>query len=77
MAYVNLNIPEQLLTKATNLAKAFKVNRSVYLRNAIDDYVKKTERELLARQLKSASGKCRDESLAVCREFENIDEVPG
>ena len=76
MSYINLNIPEHLLRKATNLAKAFKVNRSVYLRNAIDDYVKRTERELLAKQLKSASAKCRDESLAVCQEFENIDQVP-
>lgn len=77
MPYINLNIPDHLLTKATELAKAFNVNRSVYLRKAIDEYVKKTERELLARRVKRASEKCREESLAVCREFENIDKIPG
>ncbi len=76
MAYLNLNIPETQLTKATDLAKALKINRSVFVRDAIQYYIQKTERELLAEQFKRASEKCRDESLSVCREFENADKIP-
>lgn len=76
MAQVNLNIPEEKLKKVTELAKQLNLNRSAYLRQAIDYYMQKTERELLAKQFSEASKKCRDESLSVCREFENIDHVP-
>lgn len=76
MAFVNLNLPEDQLKKATHFAEKLKLNRSAYLRKAIHYYLEKTERELLAEKFKQASEKCREESIAVCREFENIDEIP-
>ena len=76
MPHVNLNIPENQLIKATMLANTLKLNRSAFLRDAINDYIFKIERELLAERFKKASQKCRDESLAVCQEFENVDQIP-
>ncbi len=75
MPYINLNITQEQLSKATHIARQLRVNRSAYLREAIDHYIGKTERELLAEQFKKASEKCREESLRVCHEFENIDEI--
>ena len=76
MSYVNLNIPHEQLLKVTRLAEKLKLNRSAYIRKAINHYIRKTERELLAEQFKHASEKCRDESIVVCREFENVDNIP-
>lgn len=76
MPNVNLNIPEEQFVKLNRLVQKLKLNRSVYIREAINHYLKKTERELLAEQFKKASHRCRDESLSVCREFENVDKVP-
>ncbi len=74
MPYVNLNLPEEMLEKATKYAKELHLKRSAFLRKAIDRYLVQTERELLAEQFRKASEKCRDESLAVCREFEAIED---
>jgi hypothetical protein len=76
MPYVNLNISEEQLTTATVMATKLRLNRSEYLRRAIDHYNRIKERELLAQKFKEASEKCRDESLRVCQEFDNIDHVP-
>ncbi len=75
MPYVNLNLPEDQLFKATELSKRLQLNRSAYFRAAIEYYILKTERELLAEQIKQASEKCRDESIAVCQEFESFDQI--
>ena len=76
MAYINLNIPDKQIKELDTLAKKLKTNRSAYIRKAIDYYLRKTEREFLVEQFKQASEKCREESLMVCREFENIDKIP-
>ena len=76
MSYVNLNMPDDQLARVTRLANKLKLNRSAYIREAINYYIDKTERELLAEQFKHASEKCRVESLAACREFENVDNIP-
>lgn len=76
MPYVNLNLPEDQVAQATNLAASLGINRSVYIRRAIDHYNKQMEREILAQKFKHASEKCRTESLRVCLEFERTDHVP-
>ena len=76
MPYINLNLPEQQVAQATNLASLLGINRSAYIRRAIDNYNKQVEREILAEKFKNASEKCRGESLRVCQEFERIDHVP-
>jgi len=74
MPYVNLNLPDEMLEKATKYAKKLHLKRSAFLRKAIDRHIAQTERELLADQFRKASEKCRDESLAICREFEAIED---
>ncbi|MDZ7291533.1 MAG: hypothetical protein ONB44_23185 [candidate division KSB1 bacterium] len=76
MPYVNLNISEDQLLKATKIASLLGLNRSAYFRKAIEHYNKRIERELLAQQFKMASEKCREESLSVCKEFDRIDNIP-
>ena len=76
MPNVNLNISEEQFVKLNHLVQKLKLNRSAYIREAINHYLKKTELELLAEQFKKASRKCRDDSINVCREFENIYYIP-
>ncbi len=76
MPNINLNLPEEQLAKATRIATMLSLNRSAYLRKAIDYYIQKTEREILAKKFKEASTRCRDESLRICKEFESIDHIP-
>jgi len=76
MPNINLNLSEEQLSKATKIATALSLNRSAYLRHAIDHYLQKTEREILAKKFKEASVKCRNESLRICKEFEGIDHIP-
>ncbi|MDZ7407108.1 MAG: hypothetical protein ONB41_23890, partial [candidate division KSB1 bacterium] len=76
MPYVNLKLSEKQASMAKMLAMQLRLNRSEYLRRAIDHYNKIKERELLAQQFKNASLKCREESLRVNKEFDLIDQVP-
>jgi len=76
MPNINLSLPTEQLTKATLMASTLGLNRSSYLRRAIEAYNEKIEREILAQKFKEASERCRDESLRVCREFESIDNIP-
>jgi len=76
MPYINLNLPEEQVAQATSLASSLGINRSVYIRRAIDNYNRQVEREILAEKFRNASEKCRAESLRVCREFERIDRIP-
>ena len=76
MPNINLSLPEEQFIKATQIAAVLSINRSAYLRQAIDYYIAKTEREILAQKFKEASIKCRDESLRMCKEFEVIDPIP-
>lgn len=76
MPNINLSLPEEQLVKATKIAAMLSLNRSAYLRQAIDYYIAKTERKILAQKFKEASIKCRDESLRVCKEFEAMDHIP-
>ena len=75
MPYININIPAEQLSKLDSIRKKLNKNRSVYIREAINYYIVKTEREFLAEQFNIASKKCRDESISVCNEFENIDLI--
>jgi predicted DNA-binding protein len=76
MPHINLSLPTEQLTKATQMASTLGLNRSSYLRRAIEAYNEKIEREILAQKFKEASERCRDESLRVCREFDSIDNIP-
>jgi hypothetical protein len=76
MPNINLSLSTKQVTKATQIASTLGINRSVYIRRAIDAYNEKIEREILTQKFKEASEKCRDESLRICQEFESIDNIP-
>lgn len=76
MAQINLKLDDEQVERTTRLAKQLSMKRAAYIRKAIGYFNEKTERELLAEQFKLASAKCRRESLKVCREFEQIAELP-
>ena len=78
MPSVHLQLGDQQDAKVRELARKLSMNRSAYIRRAVDEFNARIERELLAEQFRSASKKCSQESLQVCREFELLqDTSPG
>jgi predicted transcriptional regulator len=78
MPSIHLQLEEQLDTKTRELAQKLHLNRSAYIRKAVDEFNTRVERELLSEQFRAASKKCRQESLRVCHEFEAVlDSLPG
>ena len=76
MAQIHLRLEDEQAKRTTRLAQHLSMKRAAYIREAIDYFNEKMERELLAKQLQQASAKCRRESLKVCREFEQVAELP-
>ena len=77
MPSIHLQLPDYQDEKAKELAKKLNLNRSAYIRRAVEEFNVRMERELLAKQFRAASEKCREESLQVCREFEALQDGPG
>ena len=77
MPSIHLQLPDYQDEKAKELAKKLNLNRSAYIRRAVEEFNVRMERELLAKQFRAASAKCREESLQVCREFEALQDGPG
>lgn len=77
MPAIHLQLDEQQDIKTRELAQKLNLNRSAYIRRAVDAFNARIERELLAEQFKIASQKCHQENLLVCREFEAIEDAPG
>ena len=76
MRSVHLQMEDQQDAKIRELARKLSLNRSAYIRRAVDEFNTRIERELLAEQFRSASAKCRQGSLQVCREFEPLQDIP-
>lgn len=77
MPAIHLQLEEHQDAKTRELAQKLNLNRSAYIRRAVDEFNARVERELLAEQFKIASQNCRQESLQVCQEFEAIDDGLG
>ena len=77
MPSIHLQLPDHQAAKTRELAKKLSLNRSAYIRRAVEEFNVQVERELLAEQFRAASEKCREESLQVCREFEALQGGPG
>ena len=77
MPSIHLHMEDHLDTRTRELARKLHLNRSAYIRRAVDEFNARVERELLAQQFKTASEKCRQESLRVCNEFEALQDTPG
>ena len=73
MAQINLKLDEEQLARTDYLAKGMAKTRTAYIREAIAEYNAKIERDALADQFRSASARCRGESLKVNREMEAAD----
>jgi len=71
---IHLKLASQQDAKTRELASKLNLNRSAYIRRAVDEYNARIEKELLAEQFRNASEKCRAESLKVCREFEALED---
>ena len=70
MPQINLKLEREQLDKTDYLASQMSKTRTAYIREAIATYNAGAEREILARKLKNASARCREESLRVVREME-------
>lgn len=75
MPSIHVQLEKQQDAKMRALAQKLNMNRSAYIRRAVDEFNTRIERELLAEQFKIASQKCRQESLQVCREFEAVEHI--
>ncbi|MBI3921129.1 MAG: hypothetical protein HY318_06905 [Armatimonadetes bacterium] len=73
MAYVNLQISEQQLQRTSELARRAGLQRTEYIRRALDHFNRENERKLLSEQFAQSSAACRRSSLQTCREFEVAD----
>ena len=77
MPSIHLQLEDHQDAKTRELALKLHLNRSAYIRRAVDEFNARVERELLAEQFKAASEKCSRESLVVCSEFEGLQDVVG
>ena len=77
MPFIHIQIEEQQDAKTRELAQKLNLNRSAYIRRALEEFNACVERELLAEQFKQASEQCRQESLRVCHEFEALEDEHG
>ena len=69
METISLKLPEDLLKESTACARALRVSRSEYLREAIERKNRQVTADLRAKRLAAASLKVRNESMRVNREF--------
>ena len=76
MPSIHLQLPDHQDAEARELAKKLNLNRSAYIRRAVEEFNVQVERKLLAEQFRAASEKCREESLQVCHEFEALQGGP-
>ena len=71
---IHLQLEDRQDAKIRELARKLHLNRSAYIRRAVNEFNGRIERELLAEQFKAASEKCGQESVLVCREFEALQD---
>lgn len=70
MPSIHIQLDESQDAKTRSLAKKLNMNRTNYIRHALDLFNAQMERKLL----REASEKCRDDSIQVCREFESLED---
>ncbi len=76
MEAISLKLPPDLLDASRRCARALRVSRAAYIRNAIQRLNRDTERRLCAERLMAASKKVRRESMRVNAEFAAIETEP-
>ena len=76
MGAVSLKLPEELLEASGRCAEALQISRAEYIRRAIEQMNRETQRRLRAKKLAEASTKVRAESMKVNAEFAAIEQDP-
>jgi len=73
MGAVSLKLPDQLLERSGECARALRLSRAAYIRRAIERMNGETRAQLRAKRLAEVSRKVRDESMRVNAEFAAIE----
>jgi len=76
MGAVSLKLPDELLEASGRCAEALQIPRAEYIRRAIEQMNRETQRRLRAKKLTEASRKVREESMKVNAEFAAIEQDP-
>ena len=74
MRAISLKLSEDLLDATGHHADALGLSRAEYIRRAIEDRNQRHREEEVARRLKEASYRVREEGMRVLAEFEAIDD---
>lgn len=73
MEAVSLKLPNQLLERSGECARALRLSRAEYIRRAIERMNRETQAQLRAARLADVSRRVRDESMRVNAEFAAIE----
>ncbi len=73
MKAVPLKLDDALFREVEELSKALQTPRNRYINKALEYYNRMMKREILARQLAEESVLCREESMKVLGEFEQLE----
>ncbi len=76
MGAVSLKLPDELLEASGRCAEALQIPRAEYIRRAIEQMNRETQKRLRAKKLTEASRKVREESMKVNAEFALIEQDP-
>ena len=76
MGAVSLKLPDELLEASGRCAEALQIPRAEYIRRAIEQMNRETQKRLRAKKLTEASRKVREESMKVNAEFAVIEQDP-
>jgi predicted transcriptional regulator len=76
MGAVSLKLSDELLEASGRCAEALQIPRAEYIRRAIEQMNRETQKRLRAKRLAEASKKVRAESMRVNAEFAAVERDP-
>lgn len=76
MLAISLRLPDSLLKRSAECARALRISRAEYIRQAIERMNGETDAQVRARRLQDASRRVRNESMRVNAEFAAVEEAP-
>lgn len=76
MAAISLKLPDDLVARSGECARALHLSRAEYIRRAIEQLNRETRKRLRAERMAEVSRRVRDESMRVNAEFAAIETDP-
>lgn len=76
MLTISIKLPDQLLERSDECARASRLSRAEYIRRAIERMNREVQAQLRACRLREASQRVREESMRVNAEFAAIEWAP-